>query len=130
MAYNPYSITLLKWEDIATAESSEFGEYERTGEDMRELTYNWDLTGLLQAADQFVWWISQHVGPHERPSLDARLRFDYAWETVYGEDGVENYTNGETAYTRVTVLFPEGFTDRGRLAFNAAVERALNKLAK
>lgn len=124
------TITVLKWDDVATAEATEYGEYARTGEDMRELCYDASVGGLLRAADQFAWWIDRHIGHHEKPAIDARLRFNYAAEVIYGEDGDVDYRSGETAYTRVSILLPTCFSERQRLAFNAAVERAFNRLNK
>lgn len=122
-------ITVAMWDDVATAAASEFGEYERTGDDMRELTYNCDFGGMLRAADQFAWWVKQHIGRHEK-SINLgfySLRPNYVNEVVYGEDGDEDYSTGETSYRRVAIVVPENWTVRQKAALNAAIERAFNK---
>ena len=121
------SITVCMWDDVATAAAAEYGEYERTGDNMRELEYDVSLTGILQAADHFVWWVKSHIGRHDKPSIDARLRFDYVNNVIYCEDGDEDYTTGETEYRRVVIHAPGTFTQRQRLALNAAIERAFNR---
>ena len=121
------SIIVCMWDDVATAEAAEYGEYERTGDNMRELEYNTNLAGIFQAADQFVWWVKSHIGPHDKPSIDACLRFDYVNGVVSCDDGDEDYSAGETAYRRVGIHAPDSFTSRQKLALNAAIERAFSK---
>lgn len=87
---NEIKVILSTWTDVTSPESVEMGDYERTGEDMR----NYDLSGesVESIAKSFIRQM-------EGMATDSIDRF--VGEVIYDTEADIDYKSGEEAFKRL-----------------------------
>lgn len=85
---NSTKIVVSIWYDSVTPESAEMGDYESTGNDMRNFEFDTSPEGIADAAAQFIR-SAQDIG------CDPVYLENHCFDVLYGEPRQDYQTGGE-----------------------------------